>query len=91
MGHVILLFSDKYLCRFGQMTMHVGDSLNRIPYDSNSCIVCSCELPPVPTCVVHQNAPCSMYGHCSAKDIIDGKCDPNSFYHKWLIEKGFKL
>lgn len=72
--HVILLFSDKDLCKFGQMTMHTDDVLNRIPYGNNSCIVCLCDVPPVPTCVLYEDKSCYEIKNCSTRKIVYGRC-----------------
>lgn len=41
---------DKMTCKFGNLTMHLGDELNQGTDYSSVCVKCLCEVPPVPTC-----------------------------------------
>ncbi|XP_033188501.2 von Willebrand factor C and EGF domain-containing protein-like [Bombus vancouverensis nearcticus] len=38
------------ICRFGNMTMHLGDELSQGTSYSSNCVKCVCEVPPIPTC-----------------------------------------
>jgi len=37
-------------CKFGNLTMNIGDELNQETHYDSVCIKCVCEMPPVPTC-----------------------------------------
>lgn len=37
-------------CKFGNMTMLLGDELNQATDYNSVCVKCVCEVPPVPTC-----------------------------------------
>ncbi|XP_017764336.1 PREDICTED: uncharacterized protein LOC108553804 [Eufriesea mexicana] len=54
---------ESKLCRFGNMTMHIGDELNQNTDYSSHCVKCLCEVPPVPTC---QRLPDS---ECDSKNL----------------------
>ena len=44
-------------CKFMNISMRVGDELNkRAYYDNAKCIKCVCEVPPTPTCVFFTDA-----------------------------------
>ncbi|XP_043262553.1 uncharacterized protein LOC122403233 [Colletes gigas] len=55
--------ADNDMCRFGNMTMHMGDEVNqRNDYDS-VCVKCVCEVPPVPTCKQLPSGECDVTNH----------------------------
>ncbi|XP_012275004.1 uncharacterized protein LOC105696825 [Orussus abietinus] len=48
--------SDDTKCQFGNLTMEIGDELTPSFTSEDTCIRCTCEVPPIPTCT---------YGTCS--------------------------
>ncbi|KYM97704.1 hypothetical protein ALC62_11605, partial [Cyphomyrmex costatus] len=39
------------MCIFGNLIMHIGDKLQQSPKFPLICLNCTCEVPPVPTCI----------------------------------------
>ncbi|XP_031841939.1 uncharacterized protein LOC116431101 [Nomia melanderi] len=50
---------ESKMCRFGNLTMYIGDELNQdTGYDSR-CVKCVCEVPPFPTCMHRDDGECA--------------------------------
>ncbi|XP_076279961.1 uncharacterized protein LOC143208903 [Lasioglossum baleicum] len=43
---------ESKVCTFGNMTMHIGDTLKQGNTYESKCIKCKCEVPPFPTCIL---------------------------------------
>uniref|UniRef100_V9III8 VWFC domain-containing protein n=1 Tax=Apis cerana TaxID=7461 RepID=V9III8_APICE len=52
------------VCKFGNMTMHIGDELDKGTNYDSLCVKCVCEVPPIPTC----------------RRLPDSECDINYAY-----------
>lgn len=50
-------------CKFGNLTMNVGDELNQATWYSSVCVKCVCEVPPVPTCQRLSDEACDVTKH----------------------------
>ena len=55
-------------CKFGNLTMRVGDKLNdAADLSIQKCMKCVCEVPPIPTCLHFPTAECDVSSiHISA-------------------------
>lgn len=58
-----LELADSDMCRFGNMTMHIGDELNEGTYYDSVCMKCVCEVPPIPTCQQLSDSECDVTKH----------------------------
>ncbi|XP_076245260.1 uncharacterized protein LOC143185854 [Calliopsis andreniformis] len=54
---------ESEMCRFGNMTMHVGDELNQGTFYDSVCMKCVCEVPPIPTCQRLPDSECDVTKH----------------------------
>ncbi|XP_046415695.1 kielin/chordin-like protein isoform X1 [Neodiprion fabricii] len=52
-----------FTCRFGNLTMNVGDELNSGTDYSSVCLKCVCEVPPLPTCQRLPDNECDVTVH----------------------------
>ncbi|XP_076279960.1 uncharacterized protein LOC143208902 isoform X2 [Lasioglossum baleicum] len=52
---------ESKVCTFGNMKMHIGDTLKEGNTFETKCIKCKCEVPPFPTCIQEQN--CTTVTH----------------------------
>lgn len=43
-------FVDHERCKFGNLTLHVGDELSHASDFPDECVECKCEVPPTLTC-----------------------------------------
>ncbi|XP_076643958.1 uncharacterized protein LOC143354094 isoform X2 [Halictus rubicundus] len=46
---------DSKVCKLGNLTMHIGDTLNEGNTPDSVCVKCKCEVPPIPTCMHEEN------------------------------------
>lgn len=55
--------SDDMTCKFGNLTMKLGDRLNQATGYDSVCVKCVCEVPPVPTCQRLSDTECDVTIH----------------------------
>ncbi|XP_031841940.1 uncharacterized protein LOC116431103 [Nomia melanderi] len=51
---------ESKMCRFGNLTMHIGDELSENTSFDSYCIKCVCEVPPIPTCKRREDNECAF-------------------------------
>ncbi|XP_011504782.1 PREDICTED: kielin/chordin-like protein [Ceratosolen solmsi marchali] len=56
-------FIDNNKCKFGNLTMEIGDELNQATDYSSVCVRCVCEVPPTPTCQRLPDNECDVTNH----------------------------
>ncbi|KAI4487728.1 hypothetical protein M0802_011874 [Mischocyttarus mexicanus] len=54
---------ENMMCKFGNLTMHLGDELSQSTEDFSSCMKCLCEVPPLPTCQYLPEKSCPYLGN----------------------------
>ena len=54
---------EDHMCRFGNMTMRIGDELNQGTFYDSVCVKCVCEVPPLPTCQRLPESECDVTKH----------------------------
>ncbi|XP_046739901.1 kielin/chordin-like protein isoform X2 [Diprion similis] len=54
-----------FTCKFGNLTMKVGDELNSGTDYSSVCLKCVCEVPPIPTCQRLPDSECDVTVHAN--------------------------
>lgn len=62
--YLMWCFAEDKVCKFGNMTMHIGDELDKGTNYDSLCVKCVCEVPPIPTC----------------RRLPDSECDINYAY-----------
>ncbi|XP_011504780.1 PREDICTED: kielin/chordin-like protein [Ceratosolen solmsi marchali] len=55
--------SSNKMCKFGNLTMEIGDELNQATDYSSVCVRCVCEVPPTPTCQRLPDNECDVTNH----------------------------
>ncbi|XP_076643955.1 uncharacterized protein LOC143354093 [Halictus rubicundus] len=50
-GKSVTEIDESKVCQFGNLTMHIGDTLNEGNTFESVCTKCKCEVPPIPTCM----------------------------------------
>ena len=55
--------AEDMMCKFGNMTMNIGDELNQATDYSSVCVKCVCDVPPTPTCQRLPDEECDVTVH----------------------------